>query len=166
MLPNSSGSEVSQGVVFSSFQLSFLGLRRSEVGLGIYIPGNADTSDFWKLLWVILSQRYILWVCASVLQSMVLQRVRRNTATEQPVYRRRAATAPRTGEHSEREASFGGARSFFLYPSHRVTQEGSSPLPRAPPPLPSDERTGSAHFGSPHSVPHFTSPLAGTATVL
>ena len=77
--------------MFSSFQLSFLGLRRSEVGLGIYIPGNADTSDFWKLLWVILSQRYILRVCAGVLQSMASQRVRHNTATEQPVYRRRAA---------------------------------------------------------------------------
>ena len=139
MLPNSSGSEVPQGVVFSSLQLSFLGLRRSEIGLGIYIPGNAGTSDFWKLLWVILSQRYHLWVCAGVLLSMGSQRVRHNTATEQQelVHRRRAVTAPRRGEHSERESSFRGAKSSLLIPfTQRVTQEGSSPLPTSPPHCP------------------------------
>ena len=129
MLPNSSGSEVPQGVVFSSLQLSFLGLRRSEIGLGISIPGNAGTRDFWKLLWVILSQRYHLWVCAGVLQPMGSQRVRHNTATEQQqlLHRRRAVTAPRTGERSERESSFGGAKSSLSFPSHRESPK--KPLP-------------------------------------
>ena len=129
MLPNSSGSEVPQGVVLSSLQSSFLGLRRSEIGLGISIPGNAGTRDFWKLLWVILSQRYHLWVCAGVLQPMGSQRVRHNTATEQQqlLHRRRAVTAPRTGERSERESSFGGAKSSLSFPSHRESPK--KPLP-------------------------------------
>ena len=108
-------------------------------------------SDFWKLLWVILSQRYNLWVCAGVLQSMGSRRVRHNTAIEQQqlVYRRRAVTAPRTGENSERESSFGGTEHSFSIPfMERVTQEGSSLLHHPP------RSTQEAHISDLCTVSH------------